>query len=232
MTPDQIRARLLEIQNALEGITASDEGYTDEQVAEVDGLNTEFETLTKQLETAEKLEAMKQKASASQGRKTAPQAPATRIEVGANRATDRFGGFRSNGEFLGAVKRAASGDIDKVFQNSTAYEKNGEDGGFLIPEEMSSTILKKLESNESLMAATTSIPVSGNALTIDVDESQPWNQGIQAYWLAEGAALTESKQAFKQASWRLNKVGVLVKATDELLDDATALEGYIQTALS
>jgi len=228
MTPEQIRARLLEIQNSLDSIVAVDGAYSDEQVGQVDALNAEFETLTKQLETAEKVEAMKARASASAGRKAAP-APITQVQVGVNRATDRFGGFSSNGEFLNAVKRAAAGEIDKKFQN-TIYEKNGEEGGFLVPEDMSETILKKLESNESLMAATTSIPVSGNALTLNIDESQPWNQGIQAYWLAEGAALTESKPAFKQASWRLQKVGALVKATDELLDDVVALEGYIKTA--
>src|SRR5690606_2314101 len=43
----------------------------------------------------------------------------------------------------------------------------------------------------------------------------------------EGATIAESKPAFKQASWRLQKLAALVKATDELLDDATALESYI-----
>src|SRR5690606_36062033 len=60
-----------------------------------------------------------------------------------------------------------------------------------------------------------------------VDETQPWNGGVQAYWTAEGAQITESKPSFKQASWRLQKLAALVKATDELLDDATALESYI-----
>lgn len=231
MNAEQIRARLAEIQLALEGIVAGADGYTDEQQAEVEKYGAEFDGLNKQLETADKMEAMKAKAAASTGRKVAPAPVAnnTRVEVGASNS-DRFGGFKSSGDFLMSVKRAGThGEIDARFKN-TAYEKNGEDGGFLVPEEMSSTILKKLAGVESLMAATTSIPVSGNSLTINVDESQPWNQGIQAYWLAEGAALTETKQKFTQASWRLNKVGALVKATDELLDDATALEGYITSA--
>lgn len=230
MNAEQIRARLLEIQTELEAIVAVDNQFSDEQVEKVNALDAEHETLSKQLATVEKLEAMKAKSTTSAGRKTAPGAPAPRIEVGANRATDRFGGFNSTGDFLMAVKKAgATGEVDNRFKN-TAYEKQGEDGGFLIPEEMSSEILKKLESKESLMSATTQLQVSGNALTLNVDESQPWNQGVQAYWLAEGAPLTESKAAFKQASWRLHKVGALVKATDELLDDATALESYIKVA--
>jgi len=229
MNPEQIRARLLEIQNQLEGMSASDEGYSTDQVESINALNAEFEGLTTQLETAEKVEAMKAKASASTGRKVAPAA-GVRVEVGANRATDRFGGFNSSGEFLMAVKRAGThGDVDKRFQN-IAYEKSGEDGGFLVPEEISQAIVKKLESSESLMAGTTSYKVGGNALTLTLDESQPWNQGIQAYWTAEGAAITASKAAFSQASWRLNKLAALVTATDELLDDATALESYIKTS--
>ena len=229
MNPEQIRARLMEIQNALEGISAADEGYTEAQLTEIETLNAEFEGLTKQLDAAEKVESMKAKATASAGRKTTP-APTTRVEVGANRATDRFGGFNSSGDFLMAVKRAGThGDIDKRFQN-VAYEKSGEDGGFLVPEEISQAIVKKLESNESLMAGTTSYKVSGNALTLTLDETQPWNQGIQAYWTSEGAAITASKASFTQASWRLQKLAALVTATDELLDDATALESYIKTS--
>jgi HK97 family phage major capsid protein len=60
-----------------------------------------------------------------------------------------------------------------------------------------------------------------------VDESQPWNAGITAYWLSEGATLTGSKPTFTEVSWRLNKLGALVQTTDELLEDATALESYI-----
>lgn len=229
MKREQIVARLAEIQEALGGISAGDEGYSDDQIAQIEGFNAEFENLTKQLETLDKVDAIAAKTTVSAGRKTQSATPATRVEVGAS-AKDKFGGFGSNGEFLMAVKKAgASGEIDNRFKN-TAYEKNGEDGGFLVPEDLSNEILKKLDAPESLMAGTTQIPVSGNSLTVKVDESQPWNQGIQAYWLAEGAQLTASKPSFKEASWRLHKVGALVPVTDELLDDATALEGYIRAA--
>lgn len=230
MNPDQIRARLLEIGALLEGIKASEDGFSAEQVSEVETLNAEFETLTAQLATAEKIENMKAASTATKGRQTQAAAPTpVRVEVGAG-SKDRFGGFDNGGDFLMAVKRASNGvDIDKRFKN-VAYEKTGEDGGFLVPEEISQTILKKLETQESLMAKTNAVSVSGNALTIPVDESQPWNQGIIGYWTAEGAAITESKAAFKEASFRLHKVAALVKATDELLDDATALESYIKNS--
>lgn len=235
MTPEQIRAAMGAIVGKLDGIVASETGYTAEQLADIEKLNSEYESLKAQLVAAERVVAMRESATASPGRQTSAAAPAQpaqpRIEVG-RQLNDKFGGFNSSGEWLMAVKRAGqTGEIDKRFmQNATAYEKVGEDGGFLVPEEISTAILKKLEVTESLMASTTAIQVSGNALTINVDESQPWNQGIQAYWTAEGASITDTKPSFKQASWRLQKLAALVKATDELLDDAVALNSYIQTS--
>lgn len=232
MNPDQIRLAMGDISAKIEGIVGTADGYTAEQLAEIEALSAEFEGLTAQLEAAERVESMKAKASASTGRKTSAAAPAaaTRVEVGRT-LNEKFGGFNSTGDFLMAVKKAGqTGEMAKPFQNATAYEKVGEDGGFLVPEDLSQAILKKLDVQESLMASANVIQVSGNALTLSVDESQPWNQGIQAYWTAEGQTITESKPSFRQASWRLQKIAALVKATDELLDDATALGSYIQNS--
>lgn len=227
----ELRARLAEIQASLE-ITPEETGYTPEQLAQIDDLNAEFETITTQIEAAEKIEAMKAKASASTGRKTTTEASAAvpRVQVGNNLAA-KFGGFESAGSWLMAVKTAGqTGERDKRLMNAVAKESVGEDGGFLVPEEISSAILKKMGGDDSLMARTTAIQVGGNNLTLNVDETQPWNGGIQAYWTAEGQTIGESKPVFKQASWRLQKLAALVKATDELLDDATALESYIMAS--
>lgn len=230
MNMEQIRARLAAIAARLEEVQAGEAGYTEDQQTEINGLNDEFETLNGQLATAEKVEAMKEKAKASAGRKVTPTPGSTemRVEVSAplNR---RFGGYNSTGEWLMSVKQAGqTGEIHKTLKASVAQEKVGEDGGFLVPEELSDQILKKLDtSDDSLMARSQFIQVSGNALTVNVDENTPWSGGIQTYWTAEGAPITESKNSFRQASWRLQKIAALVKCTDELLDDATALGSYI-----
>lgn len=232
MKPEEIRAAMGDIAAKIEAIQAGADGYTEEQLAEINTLNDQFEAMSAQLDAAEKAESIKAKATASAGRKTVAGAPNTpvRVEVGKT-LNERFGGFNNAGEWLMAVKKAGqTGELDKRFQNAAAYEKVGEDGGFLVPEEISNAILKKMEGDDSLMAKTTAIQVGGNALTINVDENQPWNGGVTAYWTQEGATITESKPAFKQASWRLQKLAALVKATDELLDDATALSSYIQVA--
>ncbi len=230
MNIEQIRARLAEISAALEGIQSAkgDEGYSAEQINDLNALTEEFEGLNVQLEAAEKVANVQAKANASAGRKTS--AGGSRIEVGANLAT-KVGGFPTAGEWLMAVKKSGqNGEVDQRLRAATHKESVGEDGGFLVPDEIASGILKKLEGDESLMSRTNAIQVGGNALVLNVDENQPWNGGLQAYWMAEGASFTESNAKFKQAQFRLQKLGVLVKATDELLEDATALQSYIGNA--
>ncbi len=234
MNAEQIRARLAAIAARLEEVQASEEGYTEEQMTEIETLNTEFKGLNSQLETAEKVESMKATASASAGRKTAPVAAKepVRVEVGQQRNA-RFGGFDSTSAWIKAVKEAGvTGQPDKrLLQASLSQEKSAEDGGFLVPEEMAEGIQKKIASgDDSLMAKANVIPVSGNSLTLNVDENAPWSGGIQCYWTAEGAQATGSKPSFKQAAWRLQKITALVTATDELLEDAVALGGYIQNS--
>lgn len=234
MKPEEIRAAMGDIAAKIEAITAGPDGFTPEQQEEINALNDEFEKLDGQLEAAEKKASVQAKAAASAGRKTTSPAPAaggTRVSV-SEPLNSRFGGFESSAAWLNAVKAAGrTGEVDKrLLQNATIKESVGEDGGFLVPEEISTAILKKLEGDESLMSRTTALQVGGNSLTINVDETQPWNGGVTAYWTQEGATITESKPAFKQASWRLQKLAALVKATDEMLEDATALESYIKVA--
>lgn len=231
MNAEQIRARLLEISAKLESFQAAAEAGTmsEDQTEEFEGLSTEFEELNTRLVALEKIEAVKARSAAPAARKTAPAAAPRITDVSAENA--RTGGFKSAGDFLMAVKNFGQrGTVAPQFQN-VMYEKNGEDGGFLVPDEISQSILKKLETpNESLMEGVRKFPVSGNNLSMQVDETQPWNSGVIAYWVAEGAPIPESKPKFSEASLRLHKLAALVKATDELLDDAVALEGYIKAA--
>lgn len=220
---EQMKARLATILAELDKFKGV-ENYAQEDVEKVNTLSEEFTALQAQIQTAEKIEALTASAAATT-RKVAPAATTPVVEVQASRQ-EKMGGFKSTGEYLVAVKNAARGNIDKRFQNAM-FEKSGEDGGFLVPEEMLSTVSKKLQADESLLSKTKQFVVSGNNLTLPVDEKAPWNGGIVAYWMAEGSQFTESKTPFTQASFKLNKLGALVKVSEELLEDATALESYI-----
>lgn len=226
MNLEQMRARLAEITNSLKALTEKTELSTDD-TAQITALNQEYDQLEPQLTGLEKAQANIAKASAPQ-RQTSPQAsPSPRVEI-IRDAKDRFGGFNSSGSFLMAVKNAAGGKIDPIFQ-SVAYEKNGEDGGYLIPEDIRTEIVTKIQDDtESLWGKANTYQVSGNSLSLTLDESQPWNQGIQSYWVEEGGVIPDTKPKFTRAAWRLKKLAALVKCTDELLEDAVALESYIK----
>lgn len=228
MNLEQMRERLASIVSELE--TFQDlEDFNDEQIESVNALNEEFEGLKKKVEAKEKIESMVNVA-ATPKRQTKPVEPSAKASYGSTKVTspkDKTGGFDDVGDFLMAVKRAGSGDVDKRFQN-TMYEKNGEDGGFLVPEEMREEIAQKMSGDESLFNRTRQFTVGGNTLSLPTDENQPWTGGVQAYWTAEGAPIKDTKHSFGQANWRLHKVAALVPTTDELLDDATALESYIR----
>jgi HK97 family phage major capsid protein len=51
--------------------------------------------------------------------------------------------------------------------------------------------------------------------------------GLLGYWLNEGGTKTASQPKFRQVELKLHKVACLAYATDELLQDATALESWL-----
>lgn len=220
----QMKARVAEIMAKLKTFENLD-NFSQETVDEINALNEEFKSLKMNIEAKEKLEAMASSASMST-RKTGPDSVAPKTEVTASQK-DKNGGFSSFGEFLMSSKNAAHGKIDKRFEN-TMFEKNGEDGGYLVPETFLEDVTKKMKTDESLLAKTRQFSVAGNALSLPLDEKSPWNGGVTATWMEEGGQYTEQKPVFSRANWRLHKLGCILKITDELLEDTTALESYVR----
>lgn len=219
---EEMKAKLAEIVAKLQDFSAI-EDYSDEQIEEINTLNAEFEALKKNIEATEKVLAMTATASAST-RKTTPEVP--RVEVVAQKQA----GFKNYGEFLNAVKKSSQGEVDKRFQNSMSTGVDA-DGGYAVPTEFGTEINQALvQGDDSLFAKTKQIKVTSNNLTIPMNEKQPHAGGIQAYWTAEGAPITDSKGVFTQADFKLNKLAVLVKITDELLEDGLALESFIKAS--
>jgi len=183
-------------------------------------LATEYKNVAGQIEALEAIESLADFENKSH-RKADPVTPAN--------TQKQTNGFESFSDFLGAVKNQSVGKQDPRFAN-TMYEKNGEDGGFLVPEQMITDVQKVLTEQESLLSRARIFRVSGNNLTLPLDESTPWSNGVKAYWIEEGGLYSESKPKFAQVSFRLHKLGVLVKITDELLEDGTALESFIRNS--
>lgn len=157
--------------------------------------------------------------------------------------TDKKAGrpWESFGHFLKAVSIAAQRPhlTDERLKAQKAILGQGEsvqsDGGFLVQPDYATEIFS-LEHNAGAVAARCRrIPIAPNKNGLKVnaiDETSRatgsrWG-GIRGYWVAEGGTITESTAKFRQIGLELHKAAVVVYATDELLEDTTALGAIIQ----
>jgi HK97 family phage major capsid protein len=152
--------------------------------------------------------------------------------------------FNSFGEQLLAIVRAERSGGRHIDQRlfaaaSGASETVPSDGGFLVQKEFSSEVLKHMYETGVFSSRVRHIPISGvaNGLKINaVDETSRvtgsrWG-GVQAYWVNEADTLTSSKPKFRQIELNLQKLIALFYATDEILQDAAALEAVFTEAFS
>lgn len=154
------------------------------------------------------------------------------------RATARgTGGFRNMGDFAFAVRNASmrqGGDLDARLRNAAlstyGNESTGADGGFAVPPDFRSDIMSRVFGEDSLIARTDRMQSSSNTLTLPIDMTTPWQTtgGIQSYWVAEGAVKPQSKPALEEVTVKLHTLATLVPVTEELLEDAPAMDSYLR----
>jgi HK97 family phage major capsid protein len=169
------------------------------------------------------------------------------------RAADgREGGgqkFTSLGEQMRAIMHAGNPNrtkpIDARLKSSDGYsagptgmsEGIAADGGFLVQTEFVDDILKAAFEGGEVASRVRKIGVGANSNGIRANgidetsrgEGQRWG-GVRAYWTGEGGLKRDSKPRFKQISMELDKLTGLCYVTDELLQDTTALTGWISQA--
>lgn len=149
--------------------------------------------------------------------------------------------FATAGEFFKAVKDAAinPAQTDKRLLASKASGLNEampSQGGFLVQQDFASGIMEKMWGVGSLLNFFNPITVSGNGLLINVvDETSRadgYRQGgLLGYWLEEAGTKIATKPKFAQLDLKLKKVAAACYATDELLEDAVALESWLNRAV-
>lgn len=146
-------------------------------------------------------------------------------------------GFRSLGDFARTVRMACvpGGHVDTRLSvrmatpTEFANEGIGADGGFAVPPDFRTAIMEQVMGDDSLLGRTDDYTTSGNSFTAPIDTTTPWGStGIQAYWTGEGALKTQSKPALENVSVKLDKLAALVPVTDELLEDAPAMDTYLR----
>jgi HK97 family phage major capsid protein len=145
--------------------------------------------------------------------------------------------FSSFGENLLAIKNAnvGGGQDRRLGYQETKLRATGmneaipSDGGFLLQQDYSDELITKIYTASPVVSRVRKIPIGANSngLTMKAIKetsrvSSIWG-GIIMYWLAEAADKTPSRPEFRQIEMKLKKVAGLWYATDELLQDATAL---------
>ena len=161
-----------------------------------------------------------------------------KIETTDSRSKDKFNSF---GEQMAAVMHAGSpgGMVDPRLRIKAATglgESVSSDGGFLVQQDFSTELLKEVFETGVLSSKCRRITISGNSNGIKipgVDETSRASTrsgGIVAYWKDEAALKVATNPKFRMIELNLKKLIGLCYATDELLGDATALEGFIKQA--
>ncbi len=158
---------------------------------------------------------------------------------------DHKGPFATFGEQMLAIVRSSKqgAPVDarllEVQNASGANESVPSEGGFLVQQDFASELIRNIFETGRLAALCRRIPISGNANSIrfnGVDESSRadgsrWG-GVQAYWADEAATVTASKPKFRRMELTLNKLMALYYATDELLQDASAMGNILTQAFA
>jgi HK97 family phage major capsid protein len=146
--------------------------------------------------------------------------------------------FRSAGEFFQAVKRQDPRLTETRDVTASGHSEGVDaDGGYLVRPEYAQGLMTLVDQQSALLERTTRTPVTSTRLVFtrlaDLDRTDGnRNGGAMAYWIGEAQQYTASKLQFAQDSVDLFKLTALTFATDELLEDATALESVINKSFS
>lgn len=225
-----------------------------EEQKELDAVITEFDEVEASIARRERIKAQADRLAEPQPRAAAPNPVAAVVPPtvsNAAPAAPRDGlrntrlstheerqrwGFRDMGEFAISVRAGVLNPAQmdqRLVQNAAmgTYGSEGvnADGGFAVPPEWRAEIMRMVDGEGALLAQTDQQTVSGNTITFPVDESTAWQStgGIQTYWDSEASTITQSKPALKDLTVKLHRLTALVPVTEELLEDAPAMAGYI-----
>lgn len=157
--------------------------------------------------------------------------------------TKKSSGFKSFGEFAQAVRNAsinggyARDERLAAFKDAATgqNETTSADGGYLVPPEYAEGVLDLVKTESVLYPQARKVTITSNRLienyineTSRVDPSTGSRHGgILAYWKAEAAQYAAVKAAIGERTTNVEKLTAYVPVTEELLEDAPAIESMI-----
>lgn len=111
------------------------------------------------------------------------------------------------------------------------------EGGFLLQQDFSNTLLVLLLETGKLAKLCRRIPISSNSNSIKINGFDETSRvsgsrfgGVESFWIAEEAEKEKSHPKFRQINLTLKKLIGLCYASDELIEDTAALGAVISTA--
>jgi ATP-dependent protease ClpP protease subunit len=183
MTLDEMRARAGELQQQAAAIR--EKAATEKRPMSADEINVvndfldQFDQIESEIKAQLRLERAEGALAQGTGRVSGP-APTTPSEPGRIQVVDREPnkwGWKSFGEFCNAVKNiAVAQKVDpRLVSNATlstyGNEGTGADGGFAVPPEWRSEIMKAVAAEDGLLSRTDQQISSGNSITFPKDEA-------------------------------------------------------------
>ena len=227
-------------QDLYDNAVAEKRGLTDEEKAEDQRLEKQATEMGQIIDNLKEIE--RQRAGIPKDQ--LPIGPQAQDPNQARADESKWGSF---GEFLQAVVRAGmpGGQVDRRLVLSDEERQLGmsegvpAEGGFMVKTDFVEELLKRTYELAVLASRVRRISVgpNSNGLTINAiaetsrTTGNRWG-GIQAYWLGEAKAKDSSMPTLRQMEIKLKKLAALCYSTDELLQDAPALEGIIRMAFT
>lgn len=240
LTITEMREQLKDLGNEIKAQSRAVFALTQDSAADPEAVKAKMGELTANRERYDTIKAACDNLEEMEGARIEREAPTGNPSSAAGRL------FHGAGDFFRAVSTMVPGKahdprIDQVAQiRSAATGQNigtDADGGYLVPPEYADGILKLTFEQATIAADTEEIPISSNRLIVNKlkDENRTDGQrsgGIQAYWTGEAEQYTASKAQFEQDQTDLHKLTGLCYATDEMLQDDTAMSAFIQQAFA
>lgn len=230
--------KLKELKNKQEtlltAVKAENRAFTAAEQTAFDDASAEIKNVVKMIDNEKQVEGL------SKDLDTPVDQTNPRITV--KEPTNKFGFF---GEFLDAVRKSAAAGrvvdnrLVEVQNASGLNEGVGSEGGFLVSTEHSTQLLTRTYESGALTSRVKMMSMGGNSNGMTINAVKETSRatgsrwgGVNSYWLDEAGEKIGSKPSFRKMELKLKKLIGLCYATDELLQDASAMDSIITQAFS
>lgn len=234
---EQYAAKLAAAEALAEQYRGKEAEMTAEVASQIDAFMDEADNLKAQIEREERLAEAKKFVEEPLPAKAAHVEP--KLEPAQLKSKEMP--FKHFGEQLKAIIESskAGAPVDPRLLEVKAVSGMSEgvpsDGGFLVQPDFSAELLKNVYEYGEVLNRARRMSVSGNGVKLwSVNETSratgSRSGGVQVYWVGEAGTATAKKPSFKPLELKLGKVMGICYMTDELLEDAPAMESFVMQA--